>query len=41
MKQGDIAGAVRYWEKALELEHGEPERVREKLQRARPPVSQR
>lgn len=41
MQRGDIAGAVRNWEKALELQHEEPERVRDKLQRARTPVSQR
>lgn len=41
MQRGDIAGAVRNWEKALELRHEEPERVRVKLQRARTPVSQR
>jgi predicted Zn-dependent protease len=41
MKLGNVEGAVRHWEKALELKHEEPERVREKLRRTRTPVSQR
>jgi tetratricopeptide (TPR) repeat protein len=41
MKIGNIAGAIRDWERALELRHEEPERVRQKLQQARTPVSQR
>ncbi len=40
-RQGNLEGAIRHWEKALELKHEEPDRVREKLQRARAPVSQR
>lgn len=40
-RQGNVEGAIRHWEKALELKHEEPNRVREKLQRARAPVSQR
>jgi predicted Zn-dependent protease len=41
MKLGNIAGAIRDWERALELRHEEPERVRQKLQHARTPVSKR
>ena len=41
MKQGDIESAIRNWEKALELKSEEPERVQDKLRRARTPVSQR
>jgi predicted Zn-dependent protease len=41
MKQGDVEDAVRNWEKALELKSEEADRVKEKLRRARPPVSQR
>ncbi len=41
MKQGEIEAAIRNWEKALELKSEEPDRVQEKLRRARPPVSQR
>lgn len=40
-RQGNIDGAIRHWEKALELKHEEPGRVREKLKQARAPVSQR
>ncbi len=40
-RQGNVEGAIRHWEKALVLKHEEPDRVREKLQRARAPVSQR
>ena len=40
-RQGNIEGAIRHWEKALVLKHEEPDRVREKLQKARAPVSQR
>ena len=40
-RQGNIEGAIRHWEKALALKHDEPDRVREKLQKARAPVSQR
>ncbi|MFY9552051.1 MAG: tetratricopeptide repeat protein, partial [Thermoanaerobaculia bacterium] len=41
MKQGDLQGAVRQWERALELKSEDADRVREKLRRARAPVSQR
>ena len=41
MKQGDVEGAIRQWEKALELKSEESDRVREKLRRARAPVSKR
>jgi tetratricopeptide (TPR) repeat protein len=41
MKQGDLEGAVRHWEKALELKSEDADRVREKLRRARGPVSKR
>jgi predicted Zn-dependent protease len=41
MKQGDVEAAIRHWEKALELKSEEADRVREKLRRARAPVSQR
>ncbi len=41
MKQGDVEDAVRNWEKALELKSEEADRVKEKLRRARPPVSKR
>ncbi len=41
MKQGDLEDAIRHWEKALELKSEEPGRVKEKLRRARTPVSQR
>lgn len=40
-RQGNVDAAIRHWEKALALKHDEPDRVREKLQRARAPVSQR
>lgn len=40
-REGNVEGAIRHWEKALELKHEEPDRVREKLRRARAPVSQR
>ena len=40
-KQGNLESAVRHWEKALELKHEEPERVREKLRRSGSPVTQR
>jgi tetratricopeptide (TPR) repeat protein len=40
-RQGNTEGAIRHWEKALELKHDEPDRVREKLKRAKAPVSQR
>ncbi len=40
-RQGNVEGAIRHWEKALALKHEEPDRVREKLQKARAPVSQR
>jgi len=41
MKRGNMAGAIQNWEKALELQTEEPDRVRQKLERARAPVSQR
>ena len=41
MKNGDLEGAVRQWEKALELKSEDADRVREKLRRAREPVSKR
>jgi predicted Zn-dependent protease len=41
MKRGHSAEAIQNWEKALELQTEEPERVRQKLERARAPVSQR
>ncbi len=41
MKQGDVEDAIRNWERALELKSEEAERVREKLRRARAPVTQR
>ena len=41
MKQGDVSAAIRYWEEALELKSEEADRVREKLRRARAPVSKR
>ena len=41
LAQGNVEGAIRHWEKALDLKHEEPDRVREKLRRARAPVSQR
>ena len=40
-REGNVEGAIRHWEKALDLKHEEPDRVREKLRRARAPVSQR
>ena len=40
-RQGNVDGAIRHWEKALDLKSEEPDRVREKLRRARAPVSQR
>jgi predicted Zn-dependent protease len=40
-RQGNTEGAIRHWEKALALKHDEPDRLREKLQKARAPVSQR
>jgi tetratricopeptide (TPR) repeat protein len=40
-KLGNLESAVRHWEKALELKHEEPERVREKLRRSGSPVTQR
>ena len=40
-KLGNMESAVRHWEKALQLKHDEPERVREKLRRAGSPVTQR
>ena len=40
-KLGNMESAVRHWEKALQLKHEEPERVREKLRRAGSPVTQR
>ena len=40
-RQGNVEGAIRHWEKALDLKSEEPDRVREKLRRARAPVSQR
>ena len=40
-RQGNVDGAIRHWEKALEMKSEEPDRVREKLRRARAPVSQR
>ncbi|HKD17702.1 MAG TPA: tetratricopeptide repeat protein, partial [Thermoanaerobaculia bacterium] len=39
--EGNVEGAIRHWEKALDLKHEEPDRVREKLRRAKAPVSQR
>ena len=36
---GDSEAAMRHWEKALELKSEEPDRVRGKLNRARPPVT--
>jgi predicted Zn-dependent protease len=41
MKRGNSAEAIQNWEKALELQTEEPERVRQKLERAKAPVSQR
>jgi len=41
MKQGDLEGAVRQWEKALQLKSEDADRVREKLRKAGAPVSQR
>ena len=41
MKRGNMAGAIQNWEKALELQTEEPDRVKQKLQKARAPVSQR
>jgi tetratricopeptide (TPR) repeat protein len=41
MKRGNMAGAIQNWEKALELQTEEPDRVRQKLERARAPVTQR
>jgi tetratricopeptide (TPR) repeat protein len=41
MKQGNLEEAVRQWEKALELKSDDADRVREKLRRARAPVSKR
>ena len=41
MKRGNMAAAVQNWEKALELQTEEPDRVRQKLERARAPVTQR
>lgn len=35
-KQGNVAKAVAEWEKAISLKHEEPDKVREKLQHARP-----
>lgn len=40
-KLGNVDAAIRHWERALELKHEEPDRVREKLQRARSRVSRR
>jgi tetratricopeptide (TPR) repeat protein len=40
-REGNVEGAIRHWEKALDLKHEEPDRVREKLRRAKAPVSQR
>jgi len=40
-RQGNVEGAIRHWEKALDLKHEEPDRVREKLRKAGAPVSQR
>jgi Flp pilus assembly protein TadD len=40
-KLGNVDSAVRHWEKALQLKHEEPERVREKLRRVGTPVTQR
>jgi tetratricopeptide (TPR) repeat protein len=34
-KQGNVAKAVAEWEKAIELKHEEPDKVREKLKKAR------
>jgi predicted Zn-dependent protease len=41
MKLGNVDAAIRHWEKALQLKPEDPGRVREKLQRARSPVTQR
>jgi pentatricopeptide repeat protein len=40
-RQGNVEAAIRHWEKALELKHEEPDRVRAKLKQAGAPVSQR
>jgi len=40
-REGNVEAAIRHWEKALDLKHEEPDRVREKLRRAGAPVSQR
>jgi len=32
-RQGDVAKAIAHWERALELKHEEPEKVRQKLAR--------
>jgi tetratricopeptide (TPR) repeat protein len=40
-REGNVEGAIRHWEKALDLKHEEPDRVRDKLRRAGAPVSQR
>lgn len=41
MKQGDVEDAIRHWETALDLKSEDADRVREKLRRARAPVTQR
>jgi hypothetical protein len=41
LRRGNMAGAIQNWEKALELQTEEPDRVKQKLQQARAPVSQR
>ncbi len=41
MKQGDVEDAIRHWETALDLKSDDADRVREKLRRARAPVTQR
>ncbi len=38
LRLGDSAAAIKHWEKALELKHEEPDRVREKLRQARASV---
>ena len=38
-RQGNVEGAIRHWEKALDLKPEEPERVREKLRRKPGPPS--
>ena len=41
LRLGNVDAAIHHWERALELKHEEPDRVREKLQRARSRLSRR